>query len=548
MKTKLFFTSVFVIFFLKLNAQAPGEWTWMNGVESMNFIGNYGTIGVASATNMPPGVYEAVEWTDSQNNFWFYGGQSVGIWFNNLWKYNVLSNQWTWVNGYGNVPDIKPVYGIRGVAAMQNTPGERCESQSWVDNQNNLWLLGGISYLEPGGACTYNDLWNYSVSDSMWTWMKGDTVPICGWVVGHYGLKGVEDSLNNPLSMDERDITWTDNNNNLWMLDFNGCLWKYRIQSNNWTWIKGDTNAIAVYGQQGIASLNNTPGNNFYAYTRWKDSKGNFWLYYTDNTFNFKHIFRYEINTNMWTWVWGDTIQSTVSYYGDTLCDYEFEGREENAVPFSRVEARACWIDNCDNLWLMGGIGYDHSTIGDFNDLIYFDTHILKWIWAGNDTTHSYNSVYSTMGVSSPLNKPAARSGAIPFKDASGNLWLYGGINVNSGGFHYGDLWKYTMDNGCPPCETPYHAGIAEENITTEKVSIYPNPFSSQTVLQTDKGFKNAILKLYNSLGQQIKQINNISSLTITLTRDNLLCGLYFLQLIQDNKTLATDKLIIVDN
>ena len=261
--------------------------------------------------------------------------------------------------------------------------------------------------------------------------MKGDTVPICGWVVGHYGIKGVEDSLNDPPSMEERDITWTDNINNLWMLDFNGCLWEYLMGSNNWIWMKGDTNAIAVYGQKGIASPNNTPGNNNYAYTRWKDSNGNLFLFYADNSFNYKHIFKYEINTNAWTWIWGDTIlNNTVSYYGDTLCDYKFENHKENVVSFSRVEARACWVDNCDNLWLMGGFGFDHATDGDFNDLIYFDTHIHEWIWTGNDTTHNYNLVYGTMGTSSPLYKPAARSGAIPFKDASSNLWLFGGIRV----------------------------------------------------------------------------------------------------------------------
>ena len=75
-----------------------------------------------------------------------------------------------------------------------------------------------------------------------------------------------------------------------------------------------------------------------------------------------------------------------------------------------------------------------------------------------------------------------------------------------------------------------------------------PNPFSSSTTLQTSNKFKNATLTLYNSIGQQVKQLNNIYGQTITLHRDNLPSGLYFLRLTQVGRTFATNKLIIVDN
>lgn len=79
-------------------------------------------------------------------------------------------------------------------------------------------------------------------------------------------------------------------------------------------------------------------------------------------------------------------------------------------------------------------------------------------------------------------------------------------------------------------------------------ITISPNPFSSQTTLKTDKFFKNATLTVYNTFGQTVKQIKNISGQTFTLQRDNLSSGLYFLKIIQDNTTFATDKLIIIDN
>ena len=75
--------------------------------------------------------------------------------------------------------------------------------------------------------------------------------------------------------------------------------------------------------------------------------------------------------------------------------------------------------------------------------------------------------------------------------------------------------------------------------------SIFPNPFSSTTTLRTDKNFKDATLIVYNLFGQEVKEMKNISGQSITLQRDNLPSGLYFIRLMQDNKIIATDKLVV---
>jgi len=76
---------------------------------------------------------------------------------------------------------------------------------------------------------------------------------------------------------------------------------------------------------------------------------------------------------------------------------------------------------------------------------------------------------------------------------------------------------------------------------------IYPNPFSTRTAIHSSQFLDNACLIIYNSFGQAVRQINNISGQTIALHRDNLTSGLYFLRLIRDNKIIAADKLMIVD-
>ncbi|MBI3501015.1 MAG: T9SS type A sorting domain-containing protein [Bacteroidetes bacterium] len=67
------------------------------------------------------------------------------------------------------------------------------------------------------------------------------------------------------------------------------------------------------------------------------------------------------------------------------------------------------------------------------------------------------------------------------------------------------------------------------ENNST--LSISPNPFCSQTVLQTDNLLHNATLTVDNCFGQTVAQIKNISGQTVTFSRDNLASGLYFVRL-----------------
>jgi len=87
--------------------------------------------------------------------------------------------------------------------------------------------------------------------------------------------------------------------------------------------------------------------------------------------------------------------------------------------------------------------------------------------------------------------------------------------------------------------------GLNEFSILQYDFTFFPNPFSAQTTLQTDNLLHNATLTIYNSFGQTVKQIKNISGPTVTLFRDNLPSGLYFIRLTQDNKIITTDKLVI---
>ncbi|MCF8371617.1 MAG: T9SS type A sorting domain-containing protein [Bacteroidales bacterium] len=86
-----------------------------------------------------------------------------------------------------------------------------------------------------------------------------------------------------------------------------------------------------------------------------------------------------------------------------------------------------------------------------------------------------------------------------------------------------------------------------EENFTANDISVYPNPFYWETTLHSDKVLSDATLTVYNLSGQQVRQIKYISGHTISLFRDNLPSGLYFVCLTEENNTFKVDKLVIIN-
>lgn len=110
--------------------------------------------------------------------------------------------------------------------------------------------------------------------------------------------------------------------------------------------------------------------------------------------------------------------------------------------------------------------------------------------------------------------------------------------------------YTINLNNGVPVFYSWNNVFASSEYISSAdnySIKFFPNPFSLQTTLQVNKNLSNATLTVYNCFGQTVEQIKNINGQTVVLSRDNLASGLYFVQLSQDNQTIATKKLIITD-
>jgi hypothetical protein len=85
------------------------------------------------------------------------------------------------------------------------------------------------------------------------------------------------------------------------------------------------------------------------------------------------------------------------------------------------------------------------------------------------------------------------------------------------------------------------------ENENTQLISIFPNPFSSETTIKisSSEKIKNTELKIFDILGNEVMKISGINSDEITLERGNLKSGIYFYQLKNNSGNISSGKLMI---
>jgi len=90
-------------------------------------------------------------------------------------------------------------------------------------------------------------------------------------------------------------------------------------------------------------------------------------------------------------------------------------------------------------------------------------------------------------------------------------------------------------------------AGIFEHD-NKSLLSISPNPFAIETTLHSDNIFHDATATVYNCYGKIVKQMKNINGNTVTLTREDIPSGMYFLKMTEKEMKFSVNKLIVIDN
>lgn len=441
---------------------STSQWTWVSGSQTYYPPNVPGTKGVGSASNSPAGRSNVVMWADTSSNLWIFGGEGIDaanneVFLNDLWSYTPSSGNWAWMAG-SSTNFQAPVFGTKGVAAAQNSPGARRRAGTWLDSSGKLWLMGGEAVDAFGYVDLMNDLWCYDPATKLWTWVSGSS---SRGTDGVYGTKGTGSTSNFPGGR-TAFFHWADSSGNLWLFGGSGYdsagnggylndLWKYEIATGKWTWVAGSNvvGGAPAYGTKGAGSTSNIPGARDSGVS-WTDSSGNFWLfagYGRDNNSNYdllNDLWKYNPTNGQWTWVTG---AKTIDQFGT----YGTKGTANASnTPGARADS-IIWTDNNGVFWLFGGSGYDtNSNYGEMNDFWKFDPSTSQWTWMSGVTTINSNGVYGTKGTVAGTNAPGSRHSGAGWTDNVGNLYMFGGtgLDVNGTFDDLNDVWKYNRSSG----------------------------------------------------------------------------------------------------
>jgi len=544
------------------------EQTQSTNVSAVALPGIYGTLGSPASGNMPGARKNAATWTDSSGNFWLFGG-SEDIYgnnqlriFNDLWRFNPSTHQWTWMGG-SNSSDCKAcgrpgVYGALATASSENLPGSRAFANSWTDRDGNFWLYGGGGYDSAKNIGTLSDLWMFNPSTLEWTWVGGES-RIVGF--GTCETLGTPDSTSTP-GMREFSASWIDNNGDLWLFGGWGMvvsvatgkssnsgdqndLWKFDLSTGEWACMRANGETQTEYGERGIPGIydsqgdpddRNAPGGRDHA-AGWTDRSGNLWLFggtgrdSINQLGNLNDLWEFDQSSSAWAWIGGgESLHCNESHQCGLSGVYGKLGKHDaKNWPGGRTSA-ASWTDAEGGFWLFGGNGFDaKGNSGPLNDLWRFTSSTREWIWMNGSTitgpgfirslgisVNNPRGSYGTLGLPSPTNAPGGRDGASSWTDRDGNLWLFGGQGYDAVGHsgYLNDLWEYRFLPATPRAEAPTFSQVGGTYSKTQYLRI-ADPTPDSAIFYTLDGTAPTTMSIKYATGITIAKTTTVRAIAI---------------------------------
>lgn len=80
-----------------------------------------------------------------------------------------------------------------------------------------------------------------------------------------------------------------------------------------------------------------------------------------------------------------------------------------------------------------------------------------------------------------------------------------------------------------------------------DELLFYPNPFSDQMLIHSNKNFDQATMIVYDAIGRSVVHLNGLSGNEIIFNRGKISNGLYYLQMSENGNELVKRKIMIAD-
>ncbi|MFN9320800.1 MAG: kelch repeat-containing protein, partial [Chitinophagales bacterium] len=443
------------------STSAQGVWTWLHGdtLYQAGTNASRGVRGVPSPTNMPQALDWGylTHWSDNDNNLWLIQKDSFGLPDLSLmvWKYNMTTNHWTWMTGYDSFK-IKSTYSSSVINDYKSSlfganPSNIKLSINWVDNSGNYWFVSNDYttnhyYLTKFNIQTLEfEIKDYRPNNYSFKGPQGQALAanFPDVIESTYWVKGSDVYVYGGYNRDRDSVSQE--------------MWKYSMATNLWTWLRGEKmiESKSVYGTKGIATSDNQP------HTRENSTKN--WvigskLYLFGGNVKFSmpnDLWEYDITTNQWTWLHGDSLPSEKGVYPSGHCIEDPRIHPSGRIFYtSPIQSKLC-----DKVfWLYSGTAKNSATS---EELWMYKPEENKWLWVSGtkDTVYTMTTKYTDYSYGQRekpalTNKPGVYA-PLAFQDKNGSIFTYGGFPIGpsfgNSRFHFyrNEMWRYDPDYSC---------------------------------------------------------------------------------------------------
>jgi hypothetical protein len=358
-------------------------------------------------------------------------------------------NDWKWIDGPNSLGTTNNTPGNYGKISLPppspptqdtNVPGGRQFAAYWTDAAGNMWIYGGFG-LDVSGA-SLPDL--PGLLSDLWLYPPASSSPVLnGWIPA--GLPFTTTTSTSGVTTNTANLLPDQTTNNGSGFNPGG-----RWGSISWS----DGTNLWLFGGQcscGTGLVNDL----------WKFAPGSYDITTPPPPATPTHIGSYTE-----TGTWSNPSPGGAANYGTQGVP------AASNLPGARWGAAFATDPSNTTVWVFGGQGLDSAgNLGLLNDLWKYTISGVgagQWTWMGptGSTSGQNNGVYGTQGTPLAANAPGpgGRQAAKMWVDAAGNVWLFGGLGLDSAGTRnpgslsglatgtsipdgalLNDLWKYNI-------------------------------------------------------------------------------------------------------
>ncbi len=192
-------------------------------------------------------------------------------------------------------------------------------------------------------------------------------------------------------------------------------------------------------------------------------------------------------------------------------------------------------IASGESYWVCEGVNVTVTSSPGMNLFYLEKKSTLTFMGSGGDGIWAKDSCVVTNNSSDYISVTCNPSTVTLLNNGAGTINSISCANI---------VYDYYLVGGSPCIGTP---GSIYDYSQIMPTSIYPNPIISSFVLFIVTNSLNEALTfvLYNTLGKEVKRVENISSMETTLSRGNLKSGIYSYQLMNKSIVVSVGKISI---